>query len=337
MLERIKNMSEAMETQRMYGGRPAATRSYQLNLRMSGSSKRTAVDRSRGRTEKQARKGKVFDFEPDPDFECCRKKKCSAHFTDAANPMIVEARLPLFDRFMNRVRLRATLRSNWNLYLRLPDGRRCCKEMMLRIYNCSPSLIYGNHRHERSQSEANSARGKVGAHIASWFHILKETADCMPDEGWYQLNIPLRSMVFANYNADAVESDTLMHCKSKAYFYDVWNNNFPETRLRKYCRFAKCDFCVEWRRIGQELSRRAESRQKLRMHRQWANVRERGVWHMKREKAIAEPHNAISISIDGMGACVVVRDCVRLCRVCSIFFFFFLLFCLFFFVLPSFC
>ena len=290
----------------MYGGRPAATQSFQLSLRtgVSGTIQRISIDRSRGKLEKQARKGKVFDFQPDPTFECCKKKKCSAHFQESSTPLIDKAREPLFETFMNREMLRASLRHNWNVYLRLPDGRRCCKRMMLKIYNCSSTLIYGEKRYKRSQSDANASRQKIATCIASWLECVKDTADCMPDEGWYQLNIPLRSMVHANYNADAEQSDTLKHCKSKSHFYQVWNKNFPEIRLRKYCRFAKCDFCVEWRRIGQEWSRKAEAREKLKNHRAWANVRERGLWHLKRDKAIAEPDKAISISIDGMCACV---------------------------------
>jgi len=191
--------------------------------------------------------------------------------------------------------------------------------MMLQIFNCSPSLIYGNMRQQQqdgeeevepqSQGDANSSRQKIGSSIAAWFHLLKATADCMPDEGWYQLNIPLRSMVYANYNEDAAEpGSTFHHCKAKSHFYKIWKHNFSEIRLRKHCRFAKCDFCVEWRRISTNWQRKGEAQEKLRLHRAWANVRERGLWHTKRDAAIAHPKDYISLSIDGM--------CAFVCCVC---------------------
>ena len=131
----------------------------------------------------------------------------------------------------------------------------------------------------------------------------------MPDGDWYQIDTPLRSMVFADYNEDAAEEGSeLKHCKSKCYFYDTWNANFPEIRLRKWCRFAKCDFCVDWRRLSQDHSRKAEAQERLKVHRAWANVRERGLFHKKQEKAKRKPREYISISIDGM--CVRVTVCV---------------------------
>jgi len=135
--------------------------------------------------------------------------------------------------------------------------------MMLKIYSCSSSLIYGNNRNdENTQAESNSIRTSLASDIASWFYLIKETADCMPDEGWYQLNMPMRSMVYESYNADAEEFGLLKHCKAKSHFYDVWNRNFSNIRLRKHCRFAKCDFCVHWRKISEEPGRKAEALQR---------------------------------------------------------------------------
>ena len=141
------------------------------------------------------------------------------------------------------------------------------------------------------QGDANSLLARIATSVASWFHLLKETADVIPDEGWYQINTPLRSMVFENYNADAEENNLYVHCKSKSYFNALWHNNFPEIRLRKHCRFAKCSFCVHWRKIsrGENFARKAEARRKLKLHRGWANTRERGLWHHKMNLAITGP------------------------------------------------
>ena len=110
--------------------------------------------------------------------------------------------------------------------------------MMLKIYNCSSSLIYGDHRKDdvdqgqgQGQGDSNSNRTQKAVCISSWFHTLKETADVMPDEGWYQIDTPKRSMVFADYNSDAEETGMYLPVKSKPYFYSVWDANFPEVRL----------------------------------------------------------------------------------------------------------
>ena len=76
-------------------------------------------------------------------------------------------------------------------------------------------------------------------------------------------------------------------------------------------------------------SRKAEAQERLKVHRAWANVRERGLFHKKQEKARRRPSEFISVSIDGMCAC----DCVCVC-VCVFpfsfrsFYFFYSFFCL---------
>jgi len=305
-----------MSQLRQYGKKPTRTISYNLAVRQSiGSVLRVAVEHPRGKREKQSRKGRVFGFQPDITYVCCKTKRCSTHFPDATSPLIDKAREPLFDKYLDRETLRVKLKRNWQLYLRLPDGRKCCKNMALKIYNCSSSLLYGNLRRDRehegqSQGDANASGQKLATCIAAWFHNLKDTADCMPDGDWYQINAPLRSMVWTDYNGDAAEEgSTYKHCKSKSHFYGVWRDNFPEIRLRRHCRFAKCDFCVDWRRLGREHHRKAEAQERLKLHRAWANVRERGLFHLKREKAIQRPDEFISVSIDGMCVTLLVRGC----------------------------
>jgi hypothetical protein len=260
-------------TRRKYGNRPSRTRSFNLSIRCTDGSlaERLLVsDRPRRSSEKQARKGNVFAFEPDTSFACC-KKKCASFYANVKNPVVEQARLPLYDHLSSRDAMRGHLKRNWDVLLRLPDGSRCCKRMMLKIYNCSSSLIYGDKRQHRRfprvphacQADANTNRTKVGVSIAAWFELLKETADCMPDEATFQVNIPMRSMVFENYNADAEESNVFLKCKSKSYFCKVWHDSYPEIKLRKHCRFAKCDFCVHWRAEANDWARKAEATQRL--------------------------------------------------------------------------
>jgi len=131
--------------------------------------------------------------------------------------------------------------------------------MMLKIYNCSPSMLYGDKRPDRDQGDSNRGRSSLSSDIASFLKLMKSTADCMPDEGWYQLNMPMRCMVWSEYNEEAKAFRLLRKCTNKGYFYKVWDDNFPELRLRKHCKFAKCNFCVNWRKISEEPSRKAEA------------------------------------------------------------------------------
>ena len=169
-----------MSQLRQYNKKPCRTISYQLNVRQSiGAIERVAVDHARGKLQKQARTGRVFAFVPDVDYACCKTKKCASHFPDANSAMIKKARKPLFDKFLDREALRVQLRENWRIHLRLPDGGQCCKNMALKIFDCSSSLLYGNRKRGReegqSQADSNSSRTSVATSIASWFHLLKDT------------------------------------------------------------------------------------------------------------------------------------------------------------------
>ena len=172
-----------MSQLRQYGKRPPKTISYNLAVRQSiGSVLRVAVEHPRGKREKQSRKGRVFGFQLDLTYVCCKTKGCASHFTDAASPLVTRAREPLFDKYLDRETLRVKLKDNWQIHLRLPDGSKCCKKMALKIYNCSSSLLYGNQKRKRedltepqSQADANSKRTKIATSIASWFSLLKDT------------------------------------------------------------------------------------------------------------------------------------------------------------------
>jgi hypothetical protein len=122
----------------------------------------------------------------------------------------------------------------------------------------------------------------------------------MPDEGWYQLNAPQKEVVFDDYIEDVKEFPDLYEKCHRSYFDSIWLKNYPDIKLRKYCRFAKCEFCVDWRRIFDNFpDRRAEASLRLKHHREWANVQERAYWKQKQDLASTEPEKYISLSIDG--------------------------------------
>ena len=63
-------------------------------------------------------------------------------------------------------------------------------------------------------------------------------------------------------------------------------------------RFAKCEFCVTWRKASEDPARKYEAMVRLRAHRQWAHVRERAKFEAKKRRAKGCP-DFISVSMDG--------------------------------------
>jgi hypothetical protein len=56
----------------------------------------------------------------------------------------------------------------------------------------------------------------------------------MPDGDWYMVNEPKKKLLYDNYMLDVQT-------------WPMWFEHFPEIRLRKHCRFTKCEFCVSHR------------------------------------------------------------------------------------------
>ena len=92
-------------------------------------------------------------------------------------------------------------------------------------------------------------RAKKSVSVASWLTSYKLTLDVMPDQGWYMLTVVWKYVLFGHYDLDAVAWPHLYERCKKNHFLHVWNTLFPEIRLRKHCRFAKCGFCVQMREL----------------------------------------------------------------------------------------
>ena len=160
-------------------------------------------------------------------------------------------------------------------------------------------------RRELSCSDANASgsRNEKAVSVSSWFGNLKEIVDVMPDQGWYQLPHPKKRMVYQSYKLDCASfPGKYKHC-TPGHFNKIWRKQFPECRIRKHCRFAKCEFCVAKRAILDNAKSSAYDRQQartlLQAHYAWANTRERGEWKRKRDQSHANPKKSICISLDG--------------------------------------
>ena len=255
---------------------------------------------------KQGGSAGVFRFEPNTGFNCC-KKKCMSHFKTADDIRVMEARKPLYNMLLTTDQKRTLLRENWKKELLIQhkgQQRAVCLTCACMIYACSRAkLCPGTSATGRSRADSNAARAKKNVSISSWFYALMETLDIMPDTGYYQLQCGRKNMLLDDYLLDAQRwPDLYLECND-SYFYQIWRESFPNVKLRKHCRFAKCEFCIDKREaisspIMSELEK-ADARERLKMHLNWAHTRERGFYHSKRNEAIRCPQKKLSISIDG--------------------------------------
>ena len=229
-----------------------------------------------------------------------------SHFLTDDDDRVVKARQPLYNVLLSVDERRAQLRENWKKQLLFRHNgieRPVCLTCACKIYVCSRAKLCPTTTSVRSKGEANAARATKCVSIAAWFHSLLETLDVMPDTGYYQLQCGRKFMLFDDYSLDVAYWPAIYLKCDKTYFYQVWNESFPNVKLRKHCRFAKCEFCIDKRGTmsspTQPELRKADARERLKMHLSWAHTRERGFYHSKRDEAIKCPQKKISISIDG--------------------------------------
>lgn len=296
----------------MYNKRPARTRLISSTMRVPVATQPPhTVTKQPGSKAHQCGSAGVFRFVPDPRFKCC-KRKCMSYFESEEDDRVLDSRRPLYDTLVSTDTRRAQLRTNWRNTLRLDDGHAVCLTCACKIYACSRAMLCPQPSNKgvhmpgdigRSKAESNAARATKSVCISAWFQVLKETLDIMPDTGYYQLQHPRKGMVFDEYKLDAACWPALYQECDPSYFYQVWRESFPNVKLRKHCRFAKCDFCLEQRGVisaptaGE--AEKGDARDRLKLHLAWAHTRERGFYHSKRDEAIRCPSRKLSISIDG--------------------------------------
>ena len=266
---------------RSYKGRPAKSRLITHTTRVPLDWRPpTTTTKPPNPQAKQGGSAGVFRFEPNTGFNCC-KKKCMSHFKTADDIRVVEARKQLYNMLLTTDQKRALLRENWKtelLFQHKGQQRQVCLTCACMIYACSRAkLCPGTSATGRSRADSNAARAKKNVSISSWFYALMETLDIMPDTGYYQLQCGRKNMLFEDYLLDAQRwPDLYLECND-SYFYQIWRESFPNVKLRKHCRFAKCEFCIDKREaisspIMSELEK-ADARERLKMHLNWAHPR----------------------------------------------------------------
>ena len=306
-------MSSYLSPRRQYKGLPTKTRGVSTTTRVNSygrsAIKLAELTKPVGSRAHQSTSGRVWAFTPKPTMRCCTKSNCMHHFKSDTDPRIIKARAPLFDTSLSTQQLRVKLIHNWkNLKIVGLDGieRRVCAKAACEVFCVSKSFLYpltkksGGH----TRTQANMLRAKKSVSITTWLQEEKTLMDAMPDDGTFICHFPRKKDLYDQYMLDALDdtSGILVGCKPD-HFLKTLRVGFEEIRLRKHCRFAKCDFCEEWKGRMHDQSVdaavRAEAKERYTEHANWAHVRERGFYHTKKLKAEKDPTNFMSIALDG--------------------------------------
>ena len=146
------------------------------------------VDKPRGKRQASRGSGTIFKFQPKPNMECCKRKKCMSHFTSDKDPRVVAARKCLFDTSLSPSMRKEAVRASWRTELKVAiegEHSTCCLKAACEVFACSKAFIYSPDKRKKhiNKAAANSARGSKGAIVGAWFVELKKTLDVMPDQG----------------------------------------------------------------------------------------------------------------------------------------------------------
>ena len=230
-----------------------------------------------------------------------------AHFTSNLDTRIIEARAPFFDSSLTPKERQARLMAN-RAELKVPgqDGNmvKVCTAAACKIFGVSRSFWYPSNEYKPTRSEANMSRAKKNVAITAWLRTAKDMMDVMPDDGFFLCNFPRKKDLYDQFMLD-VEGDVadVTHPCHKSYFLQTMRQMFPEIRVRKHCKFAKCDFCQKWKGILRDqkssAALRAEAKERFAEHVTWAHVRERGFYHSKQQEAVNNPAHFLSVALDG--------------------------------------
>ena len=101
---------------RMYKGLPAKTigvhQTVRVNIHGQSTVKIAEVSKPPACKAHQFTGGRVWAYEADPNYSCCKTNNCLSHF-DTPDPRIIEARAPLFEIGLTAQQRREKLLRNW--------------------------------------------------------------------------------------------------------------------------------------------------------------------------------------------------------------------------------
>ena len=138
--------------------------------------------------------------------------------------------------------------------------------------------------------------------VMSWFGMLKQHLEMMPDTNAYQVNAAQKTDLYDWYKEDVVQHPHDFIHVSKPYFLAVWRSQVPEVVLRKVLRFNKCPTCEMQRQIRWDRNRSVAERSNaltvLTIHYKFIKG-ERAYAMVSAHKGIMDPRNCLSMAQDG--------------------------------------
>jgi hypothetical protein len=139
--------------------------------------------------------------------------------------------------------------------------------------------------------------------IEAWLSDFATYYQISPDNDYIYLPYANRATVYQLYKAEVIAVPGLPPPAKEAYFMRVWRVTvaLQFVRIRKWLRFATCDYCVDYRKRREETSehslREAIKADELLHH---AFVQgERGSYYKRQTRAEVHPRKYFSVIIDG--------------------------------------
>lgn len=255
---------------------------------------------------------------------CCKGMQCHAKYSVASVQAIrrhfksldaTDKRAFIKQRLLESERVDNSIHRKYHLDLSpltldkpmvAPEQRpRCCIRWFTFVLAISGNMIYQPHLPERFfqvklTGRTNTAPVKANA-VVMWLKELSRWACLEPDNDVYALPFARWSDVYELYCEERQAYDYPK--VSKQYFREVRRTDarVKNIVLRKYLRFAKCDDCVEFRRLRnatrdeQELTRISREE---RSHKVFVR-QERGSFWTRRARGRMRPNEYVSVILDG--------------------------------------
>ena len=183
-----------------------------------------------------------------------------------------------------------------------PDGKACCVHFARTAANVSNNFLYGGVK-SNTDAVGQSDKSRSDVAIIAWFESLLPIADKMPDEDWYLLAASTKKTVFEWYLEDCEQFPMIFVPCQYEWFCTIWRQYYGKTvKLRRHCKFSKCDTCIRLREVknNRKLTMEARYAARTELQAHYKNVKiERQMALTKAFDAVREPTEYLSICQDG--------------------------------------
>ena len=237
--------------------------------------------------------GVIVDYEA-PDQLCCNRKCC----INTSPASVNQLREKLWSTDYEKDVIKEMIKQARQEELLQPDGRPCCVAFGNKAANISNNFLYAESKRTAGVAQATCSRADVS--IMTWLKTLLPIADKMPDEKWSLLSASTKKTVHEWYLDDCRLFPTIFVPCQAEWFCKVWREKYGDKlKLRKHCKFTKCNLCIEQRGIKNNrkltIGLRLEARKRLERH--YAQVK------VERELALTKAFDAVRLPTEFLSIC----------------------------------